>query len=89
MTYNPADFSGVRSNWVSPDVVLIDAIESDTVDLPQPIRRIRATVAGNVKITTIAGTDVTIAILAGETRDIAIKRVWDTGTTATGLEGML
>lgn len=89
MTYNPADFSGYKSAWVSPDVVLLTPLLSDTVDLPSPIRRIRATVAGNVKITTIADNAVVIAILAGETRDIAIKRVWVTGTTATGLEGML
>lgn len=69
------------------DVLLLDGLKSDSVNLATPVRRIRATVAGNVKLRTYVNTDVVCAFLAGETREIFAKRIWTTGTTATGLEG--
>lgn len=71
------------------DVVLLDAVKSDTVNLTTPVRRIRANVAGAVKLRTWANNDVVTNFLAGETREIFARRIWATGTTATGLEGMV
>lgn len=61
---------------------------SDTVDLTPAIRAIRATVGGTIKVDLAGGQTRTIAITDGETRYLKINRVWSTGTTATGLEGM-
>jgi hypothetical protein len=41
--------------------------------------------AGNIKVTTVAGTDRTIAVAAGADLQVGIVRVWATGTTATGI----
>lgn len=85
-----AAYTGVNSlSPTSPDVIPLDAILSDTVDLAAPVRGIRATVAGNVKVTTAAGNARVMAFLAGETRRVACTRVWLTGTTATGLDGLV
>lgn len=61
---------------------------SDTADLDIFTRAIRASGAGNIKITGVDGNTWTAAFLAGETRPIRAKRIWADGTTATGIEGM-
>jgi len=61
---------------------------SDTADLIKTVRAIRANTAGTVKITAIDGTAPTLNFYAGETRPVAATRIWLTGTTATGIEGM-
>ena len=61
---------------------------SDSVDLTYIVRAIRVTVGGTVKITSGDGTAVTCAFTDGETRPLTASRIWATGTTATGIEGM-
>jgi len=82
------------SNLTDPPVGVITTVDgtltqSDTVNLKQIVRWIRVTVAGNVKITGQDGVAATLAFTAGETRFVVAARVWTTGTTATGIEGML
>lgn len=85
-----AAYTGVGSlSPSSPDAIPLDALKSDTVDLATPVRGIRATVAGNIKVTTASGNARVLAFLAGETRMIACTRVWATGTTATGMDGLV
>lgn len=52
-------------------------------------RAIRATAAGNVAVKTQLGNDRTLAFLAGETRPIWVTTIYQSGTTATGLEGIV
>lgn len=61
---------------------------SDTLDTTKVVRAIRANTAGTIKITSPDGTTATCNFLAGETRPIVATRIWATGTTATGIEGM-
>lgn len=81
----------------SPDSYPI--VPSDIADLPSGfVRSIRATGAGDVVCVTagsrkaggvaLPNTTRTLKFLAGERRDVIILRVFATGTTATGLEGM-
>jgi hypothetical protein len=66
---------------------------SDTVSDPNgPFRGIIITVAGAVKITTPDGSDVVLpsGLLAVSTvYPIHVMRVWSTGTTATGIYGLV
>jgi hypothetical protein len=57
---------------------------SDTLDLSYNARSFIIGVAGNLKVRTIYNTDVTIAVPAGVIPIIA-RRVFATGTTATGI----
>lgn len=42
--------------------------------------------AGNVKVTTAQGTDVTFnGLVAGQVIPVQVRRVWSTGTTATNM----
>ena len=57
---------------------------SDSADLPKVARAIRlGGTAGNITVTTLVGNKVVLAFLAGETRSVAVTRIWATGTTAT------
>ena len=40
---------------------------------------------GNVKVTTVNGTDLTVYIAQGDIFPLAVKRVWSSGTTPTNL----
>lgn len=67
---------------------VLSVTPSDSVDLTYAVRAIRVTVGGTVKITCGDGTTVTCAFTDGETRAITATRIWATGTTSTGIEGM-
>lgn len=41
--------------------------------------------SGNLKVTTLAGSDRTIAVITGQVIPVAVTRVFATGTTATGI----
>jgi hypothetical protein len=59
---------------------------SDSVDLPSaPTEAITCQVAGTVKVTYQDGTIDTIGLAAGIWQTMRVKRVWATGTTATGI----
>ena len=54
---------------------------SDSVNLPEP-SIIYVGAAGNVKVTTARGSDVTfIGVQAGQVIPVQVLRVWSTGTT--------
>lgn len=62
---------------------------SDSVDIAAPVRAIYVGSAGNVVITTVAGTDVTFTgVPAGMILPVRAVRVKATNTTATGLVGL-
>lgn len=61
---------------------------SNTVDLPETVRRIWVGVAGNIKITMMDGDTITYTnVPVGYFEHFAV-RVFVTGTTATGLIGV-
>lgn len=62
---------------------------SDVAPLPRMVRGIRANVAGVVSIVGADGQPCLCNFLAGETRAIRVSAVMFTGTTATGLEGLI
>lgn len=58
---------------------------SDTVNLTNP-STIYVGVAGDVKVTTAQGSDVTFAgVPAGAVLPVQVLRVWATGTTASSM----
>lgn len=57
-------------------------VKDDAADLAAPCRGLLVTVAGNVKITTLAGETHTLTLAVG-TWPIMIKRLWSADLTAT------
>ncbi len=74
---------------VSPSDPARDAVAitpDNAADLARACRGILVGVAGNVKITTLDGTDVVLpSLAAGVCHPIAAKRIFATGTTASSI----
>ncbi|MCP2134591.1 hypothetical protein J2S28_001643 [Rhizobium sp. SLBN-94] len=79
---------GRDSTSPAEDVVTVDVSGGD-VTPDQPYRALRANVGGTIRVDTLYGTARTLNFADGETRPIYVKKVYQTGTTATGIEGML
>lgn len=62
---------------------------SDTVADPNgPFYALHVGVAGNIKITTLMGTDTQLTAVAAGVLKIGCTRVWATGTAATSIVGL-
>ena len=62
---------------------------SDESDLAKNARALRVDGGGDLKFTTIKDITDTWTVLDGEILPIQVKRVWDTGTTATGIHALV
>jgi len=63
---------------------------NDSTDLTTPTRGISVAAAGALKVTTLGGDTVVIpdgALAAGVIHPLRVKRVFSTGTGATGIVG--
>lgn len=78
---------GLDQTFVAVDVVPVTP--SDTADLPAHARAIRAQAAGTLRILTYNHHVRNTFIAAGELLPVYVKRVYATGTTATGIEALL
>lgn len=63
-------------------------VPSNTVNLPKMVRAIRAQAGGTIKILGKDAVAATLYFSDGETRTVWVRRIFVTGTTATGIEGM-
>lgn len=77
-------------NWGQACERILAITPHDTNPLAASIRAIRCTGAGNVTFKSPDGVYTSVAAFAaGETRPISAGWVLATGTTATGIEGMV
>lgn len=61
---------------------------SDTVDLALPVSALSISVAGALKVDMASGETVTFAAVPIGVIEIAVTRVYATGTAATGIVGL-
>jgi hypothetical protein len=86
----PAGFPGYEplpsQSEPGPARGIIAITPADGTDLPNgACRGLHANVAGAVKVSDMYGNTPTLTVTAGVPIPYAVKRVWATGTTATGL----
>ena len=62
---------------------------NDGVDLAVETRQILVGVGGNLTVIMKSGTSVLFVVSAGQSLNIKVTRVMATGTTATGLVGLV
>lgn len=79
---------GRDSTSPAEDVIAIDVSGGDHTPT-QPYRALRANVAGTIRVDTLSGSNRTLNFADGETRAVYVSKVYQTGTTATGIEGMM
>lgn len=82
-------FKSHSTSLTSPATELHVITPDDASDLATYVRAIAVTVSGNVQVTTIADTTATIHVTAGAPFPVRVKRVWATGTDATGIVGLV
>lgn len=61
---------------------------SDTNDLPTVTRALNVSVTGDVHVTLLDDTEVTLFLQAGGIFPLRIKRIWASDTTAAGIVGL-
>lgn len=60
---------------------------NDGADLSRVIHALNVGVTGDVKVTFVDGTEGVMTLASGALHRMLVKRVWSTGTTATGIKG--
>ena len=60
----------------------------DTNDLDQVTTALNVATPGTVRVTMADGGLVNLTLVAGQTVAVRARRVWQTGTTATGIVGL-
>jgi hypothetical protein len=69
-------------------VGMIDVVPSDDNDLAFPVTALIASSDGTIKVTLVDGSIGSLPVVAGTVYHVVTSRVWDTGTTATGIKGL-
>ncbi len=72
----------LRATGTAYDAALVTP--NDNADLAKPCRAFTVATAGDVKVTTLAGTTLTIPGVSGR-YDLGVTRIHSTGTTALGI----
>jgi hypothetical protein len=65
-----------------------EIVPDDAVDLPRVTLALNAATPGAVRVTTHTGEETTVYLAAGVAFPLRVRRVWASGTTATGLRGL-
>lgn len=78
-------FDGATTGLESPALHLAPVVPNDSTDLVTPSRALAVSQSGLVQITTITGQTGTVFVAAGVPFPIRVRRVWASGTTASGI----
>ncbi len=71
-----------------PATTIFDITPDDGADLTRVTSALNVATPGTVRVTTADGSTSDITIMPGKAFPISVRRVWQTGTTATGLRGL-
>lgn len=72
----------------SPPSHLSAIVPTDGSDLSQAVRAINVATTGSVRVTTVEGDTATLHVAAGIPFPIRARRIWASGTSATGIVGL-
>ena len=71
-----------------PSTTVFEITPDDATDLHRATLALNVQTAGRVRVTTIDGSVSDVTLRPGEAFPLRVRRVWATGTTATGLRGL-
>ena len=72
-----------------PAITVFDIIPDDGQDLDQPTVALNVATEGTVRVTTVDGSVADVTIHPGHAFPLRARRVWQTGTSATGIRGLV
>lgn len=85
----PAAFANRHRRLTDPAVRVFEITPDDGTDLSETTTAINVATPGVVRITTEDGSTSDLMIHPGDAFPVRARRVWHTGTTATGLRGLV
>lgn len=84
----PDAFSGRMRDPQDPAVSVFEITPDDTADLAHVTTSLNVATPGQVRVTTLDGAVSDISVVPGQAFPIRARRIWLTGTTATGIRGL-
>lgn len=78
-------FQNYTSGLQSPATHVANITPDDATDLAVASRALNVAQGGAVQVTTVGGTTATITVAAGVVMPVRVIKIWQTGTTATGI----
>jgi len=82
-------FSSYTPSMDGPASKLFPLTPDDANDLGMFVRALSVNSSGLVRVTTVGDTEATIYVAAGAPFPVRVRRVWATGTDATGIVGLV
>ncbi|GGL77403.1 spike base protein, RCAP_Rcc01079 family [Wenxinia marina] len=73
----------------SPAIRIVAITPDDGADLGEAVRGLNVAGAGSVRIRTVGGSEGTIFVAAGAAFPVRVARVYASGTTASGIVGLI
>lgn len=77
-----------KQNSTLPADDFYSVTPDDNTDLPIPTRAVTLAVGGTLKVNKLSGATDTLTLPAGQ-HALRIRRIWATGTTATGITALV
>lgn len=71
-----------------PPITILAVMPDDATDLPFLSTALSVATPGQVRVSTPDGTVSDISLVPGQAFPIRARRVWSTGTTATGIRAL-
>ena len=78
-------FASYSQSLESPPTHVLPVTPSDTTDLSHPSRAVNVAVSGIVRLTSIEGETADLYVAEGIAFPIRASRIWQSGTTASGI----
>lgn len=78
-------FHDHHSGLESPATHVLSVTPDDANDLATACRAINVAQDGALRVTTVGGTTATLTVAAGTVMPVRARRIWQTGTTTTGI----
>lgn len=78
-------FHRFETGLESPAIYATPVVPSDAEDMAYACRALNVAQGGIVRVTTIAGDTADVSVAAGIPFPIRASRVWQSGTTASGI----
>ena len=83
------DASAPRTRRLSDPAIGVFAITpDDAADLPRFTIAINVATPGTLRVTMLDGSTGVLTVTPGQAMPIRVRRVWQSGTTATGILGL-
>lgn len=82
-------FSAFSSGLDSPATEILEILPDDAAELPQAVRALNVAGAGTLRVETVAGSIGSVYLAAGGVFPLRVRRVFATGTDATGITGLI